>query len=115
MGGEKFGEVYCIAEGHRSVLPLECCRATVVAAARTLCRFIEGRADIERRGAAQIARLILVMRAAAVHRVAIIPDHEIADPPFMAVDELRLGREIAEVVQQEPALRHRPADDVRGM
>ena len=48
-------------------------------------------------------------------RAAIVPDHEIADPPFMAVDETRLGRKGKQLVQQRPALVKRPADDMRRM
>jgi hypothetical protein len=32
-----------------------------------------------------------VQRAPAMHRAAVIPDHEIANLPFMAVDEFRPG------------------------
>jgi hypothetical protein len=32
----------------------------------------------------------IVVRAPAMHRAAVIPDHEIANLPFMAVDELKL-------------------------
>ena len=57
----------------------------------------------------------LIVRPAAMHRAAIVPDHQIADPPFVAVDELRLRRVRVRSQQQQPAVRHRPADDVRGV
>ena len=56
-----------------------------------------------------------VVRPAAMHRVAVVPDHQVADPPFVAVDELPLRRVLVQVGEQQPALRHRPADDVRGV
>ena len=50
-----------------------------------------------------------------MHRAAIIPDHQVADPPFMAVDEFGPGRVQREVVEQNAAVGHRPPDDVRGV
>src|ERR1700739_586740 len=47
----------------------------------------------------QIAGMSIVVRAPAMHRAAVIPDHEIANLPFMAVDEFRPGCVECEVVQ----------------
>src|SRR6202022_2518033 len=43
------------------------------------------------------------------------PDHEIADGPAVPVDELRLGGEGDQLLEQCPPLLDRPADDVRGV
>src|SRR5436305_15241012 len=59
--------------------------------------------------------MVFVVRAAAMHRVAVVPDDEVALSPFMAVDELPLGRVLIQVVQQQATVRLRPADDVRRM
>src|SRR5580704_19392 len=48
-------------------------------------RFVEGGAGLEGCCAAQIAGTSIVVRAPAMHRAAVIPDHEIANLPFMAV------------------------------
>src|SRR5271166_4660653 len=80
-----------------------------------LSGLVEGRADVERRRPAQIARVAVVMRPAAMHRAAVVPDHQIADPPFVAVDEFGPGRVRIEVVEQQATLGHRPTDDVRGV
>ena len=50
-----------------------------------------------------------------MQRAAVIPDHQVAGAPGVAVDELALGRVLHQVAQQQPPVRHRPADDVRGM
>src|SRR5215472_2253330 len=55
------------------------------------------------------------MRAATMHRAAVVPDYESTDPPFIAVDELGPGRVQREVVEQEPAFRYGPADNVRSV
>ena len=73
-----------------------------------------GFGDIERRHAAQLAAVLRVVEGPrAVHRGAVVPDHEVADAPGMAVDELRLGRVLDQVAQEEPPLRDRPVDDPR--
>src|SRR5271165_5135043 len=85
------------------LLPLEPlpCVAAVVGSDRLLSRFFQGRAGVEGGGAAQVTRLGFVVRAAAMHRAAIVPDHQIADPPLVAVDKLRPGRVQIEVVEQD--------------
>src|ERR1700731_4081324 len=50
-----------------------------------------------------------------MHRAAIVPYHEVADRPAMLVDELRLGREGNQLLEQRPAPLDRPAYDVRGV
>ena len=77
--------------------------------------FVEGRADVERRCPAQIARVAVVVGPAAMHRATVVPDHQIADPPFMAVDEFRPGGVRIEIVEQQAAFGNGPADDVRGV
>src|SRR6476646_2610493 len=70
------------------------------------------RFDVESRHASQFAAVLAVVEgAAAVHRRAIVPDHEIADAPLVAVHELRLGRMLDEIPQQQPALGNGPVDD----
>ena len=69
--------------------------------------FVEGRADIQCRRAAQIAGLGFIVRTAAMHCAAIVPDHQIADPLFVAVDEFRPGGVQIEVVEQDAAIGHR--------
>ena len=49
----------------------------------------------------------------AVHGGAVVPDDEVAEAPRVAVHELRLGRVLDQVPQEEPALGHRPVDDPR--
>jgi len=61
--------------------------------------FVEGGAGVERCCAAQIAGMSIVVWATAMHRAAVVPNHEIAGPPFMAVDELGPGCVESEVVQ----------------
>src|SRR5580704_4853535 len=77
--------------------------------------FVEGGAGVERCCAAQIAGMSIVVWATAMHRAAVVPNHEIAGPPFMAVDEFGPGCVESEVVQQYPPVGHRPTDDVRGV
>jgi hypothetical protein len=70
------------------------------------------RRDVLERHAAQIARVTLVVVAqAAVHRAAVVPDHEIALRPCVRVDEGALRRELREVADQHERLRRRPATD----
>ena len=49
-------------------------------------------------------------RAGAVHGLAVVPHHEVADPPLVRVDELPLGGVLDEVTQEGARLRHRPAE-----
>ncbi len=67
-------------------------------------------------GAAQIAHVLgRLVRRGAVQGAAIVPDHQIADAPFVGVDEPRLGGEFDQPLQQRAAFLDRPADDVRGV
>src|SRR4029077_18371762 len=63
-----------------------------------LSGLVQARSDIEGRRAAQIARMGIVVRAAAMHRAAVVPDDEITHPPFVAVDEFGPGCVQIEVV-----------------
>jgi hypothetical protein len=80
-----------------------------------LSGFLERRADVEGGCTAQVARMGVVVWTSAMHRTTVIPDYEIADPPFMAVNEFGPGCVQIKVVEQDAALGHWPADDVRGM
>ena len=52
---------------------------------------------------------------AGVDRAPVVPDHQIAEPPFVAVDETILGCVGAEIEQQQAPIRDRPADNVRAV
>src|SRR5476651_2578862 len=54
----------------------------------------------------------VVERDAAMHGAAVVPDDDVADPPFVAVQELRLRRKIHQLAQQGATLVYRPADDL---
>src|SRR6478672_13027184 len=72
--------------------------------------------QVERRGAAKLSAVGLVVeRPGAMHGAAIVPDHEIMRPPDVAIDELPLRGMVDQVAQQQPALRHRPIDDMGGV
>ena len=64
-----------------------------------LCRLVESRADLEGGRAAEIPRVSIIMRTTAMHSAAVVPDYEITDPPFVAVDEFGPGRLEGEVVE----------------
>src|SRR4051794_13647286 len=52
---------------------------------------LDGGDTVRQGGAAQIARIFLVLVASRpVHGRAVVPDHEIADPPPVRIDELAL-------------------------
>src|SRR5580700_10833214 len=51
-------------------------------------------------GAAHVANLALVEAAHPVHHLPVVPDDEIVLPPFVDIDELRLGRVFGQVAQQ---------------
>src|SRR5262245_15678813 len=71
-----------------------------------------GLGDIEGRHPAQLAAIGGVLEGArAMHGGPVVPDHEIADAPGVAIDELGLGGVLDQVPQQQPALGYRPADD----
>ena len=61
---------------------------------------VQGGTNVERRRAAQIARMQVIVRTAAMHRTAIIPNYEISDPPFVAVDKFGAGCMQVEIVGQ---------------
>src|SRR5213594_4145093 len=44
---------------------------------------------------------------------AVVPDDEIADAPGVTVDELRLGRGLHQIAEEQPSLRGGPVDDPR--
>src|SRR5438094_8275060 len=70
--------------------------------------------DVEGRHAAQLAAILpVVERPGAVHRRAIVPDHQVPDAPFVTVHELPLGGVLRQVPQQKTPLRQRPVDDPR--
>ena len=91
--------------------------------AETLARSLRQRlSHLDRRDrvlggdAAQVARVLgIIVGAAAVQGAAVVPDHEVADAPVMAMDELALRGVLHQVAQQQPSIRHRPAEDVGGV
>ena len=60
------------------------------------------------------AASVVAAARAVLHR-AVVPDHEIALAPLVAVDELRLRRECIQLLEQGAPFVERHADDVRGM
>src|SRR5208282_6516771 len=66
-------------------------------------------------GAADVAHLVAVEAADAVHRRAVVPHHEVPAPPSVRVDEFALGGGLGQVAQADPRLRDRPTDDGTGM
>ena len=50
-----------------------------------------------------------------MHGLAVVPHHQVADPPLVGVDELPLGRVLDQVAQEAARLGHRPADDRAGV
>jgi hypothetical protein len=63
---------------------------------------------------AQVARLGFVIGPAAVQGAAVVPDHQVALAPAVAVDIAPLRGVQRQVGQQQPALRQRPAFDAMG-
>src|SRR6266567_1491675 len=53
-----------------------------------------------------------IKRVAPVHRAAIVPPYQIADPPFLAPGESFLDGMRPEEIEQRLALRDREADDI---
>jgi ABC-type glycerol-3-phosphate transport system substrate-binding protein len=51
------------------------------------------------RGPPHVARLRVVIAAHPVHGLAVVPDHQVVERPFVHVDEARLGRVLDEVAQ----------------
>ena len=73
---------------------------------------LRGRVDDRR--APHVAHVIRCLEGrGAVHGAAIVPDHQIADLPLVAVDELRLRCEFDQLAKQRLSLLDRYADDVR--
>ena len=72
--------------------------------------------DVEGGHATELAAVLRVVEwPRAMHRGAVVPNHEVADAPGMAVDELRLGCVLYQVTEKEPRLGNRPVDDPRRM
>src|SRR6266403_4093130 len=75
-----------------------------------------GLLDVEGGHAAKLTAILRVVeRPRAVHRRAVVPDHEVPDAPLVPVDVLALGRVLRQIVQEEAPLRDRPVDDARLM
>src|SRR5437899_3214995 len=64
------------------------------------CLF-EGRGDVARGDAAQVAHLGGVERPRPMHGAAVVPDHQVALAPAMSVDELPLGGVLHQLHQQQ--------------
>jgi hypothetical protein len=60
------------------------------AGCRASRRFVQGRTDVQCPRPSQVARLVLIVRSAAMHRATVVPDHHVADAPVVPVDEHRL-------------------------
>src|SRR5215470_11996886 len=74
------------------------------------------RGSLDNRGAAHVAHVVRGReRRGAVHGAAVVPDHQVADLPFVAVDELRLRFELDQLgVQRLPLLdQHAGGDPAR--
>jgi hypothetical protein len=66
---------------------------------------------IDNRGAAHFALVVVRReRRGAVQGAAIVPDHQIADAPFVHIDKALLGGEGEQFVEQRPALVGRLAE-----
>ena len=76
---------------------------------------VQGGADVAHGDPAQVAHPGLVEMPAAVHRAAVVPDHQVALAPLVAVDELAAGGVLDQLAQQQPPVGQRPADDLRGV
>src|ERR1700704_238107 len=83
---------------------------------RVLARLFDRRGVAGKGRAAHVADLIAVVEAAGtVHRLAVVPHHEIAGPPDMRIDEFALRRVLGQVAQEYARLGDRPALDGAGM
>src|SRR5437764_15295399 len=77
---------------------------------------LDGGDTVGQGGAAQIARIFLVLVASRpVHGRAVVPHDQVADPPCVRIHELTLGRMLGQFAKQKHRFRHRPADDAAGM
>src|SRR5262249_36784473 len=71
------------------------------------------RAYVDDRRTAHVAHVIRGReRRGAVNGATVVPDHQVADLPFVAVDELRLCGEFDQLGKQRLPLLNRHADDV---
>ena len=90
--------------------------AETLALARQRLSHLDRRDRVLGGDAAQVARVLgIIVGAAAVQGTAVVPDHEVADAPVMAMDELALRGVLHQVAQQQPSIRHRPTEDVGGV
>src|SRR3989442_2607001 len=71
----------------------------------------DGRTVALERRAAHVARLVDRERPGAVHGLAVVPHHQVADPPLGGVDEIPLGRMLDQVAQEQARLPPRPAQE----
>src|SRR5215475_5874765 len=75
-----------------------------------------GDSDVEGGDPAQIATMPGVVEAPRpVHGGAVVPDHEVTDPPDMAIDELRPGGVLGELAQEQATFGDRAPEDVAGV
>ena len=61
------------------------------------------------------AALVRIIRPAPVQHLAVVPDHQIARLPLVAVDMLRAHRKTGQLPDQGPALFDRPANHMGAM
>ena len=87
------------------------CRCDPASRWSRLRGFVQGRADVEGCRTPQVSRVGVVVRTAAMHRAAVVPDHEIADLPFVAVDKFRPSGVRVEIDKQQTPFRNRPVDE----
>jgi hypothetical protein len=72
-----------------------------------------GRRVLAHSGAALVGGMVRCFeRRGAVHGAAVVPDDEVADLPFVTVDELGLCREFDQLAEQRLPLLDRHADNV---
>jgi hypothetical protein len=70
-----------------------------------------GLLDIQGRHATELAAVRRILeRPPAMHRGAVVPDHEIPNAPRMPVHEFPLGCVLDQIPQEQPPLGHRPVD-----
>ena len=62
-----------------------------------------------------LARLALVVAAAAMHGLAVVPHDEVVELPFVDVDEARLGGVLGEIAQNDAGFGHRQAKNGAGV
>jgi predicted amidohydrolase len=66
-------------------------------------------------GAADVAHLVAVEAAGAVHCGTVVPHHQIMGPPGVRVNELALGGVLRQVAQEHARFGDRPADNRAGV